>query len=38
MKLYDIIMTADADTSIKARIELYGVKFETTHYAEWFFE
>lgn len=36
MKLYDIIMAADADTSIKVRIKLYGAKFETTHYAEWF--
>ena len=36
MKLHDIIMAADADTSITARIKLYGTKFETTHYAEWF--
>ncbi len=37
MKLYDIIMAADADTSITVRVKLYGAKFETTHYAEWFF-
>lgn len=38
MKLHDIIMTADVDTSITVRIKLYGTKFETTHYAEWFLE
>lgn len=38
MKLYDIIMASDADTSITVRIKLYGTKFETTHYAEWFLE
>lgn len=38
MKLYDIIMASDADTSITVRIKLYGAKFETTHYAEWFLE
>lgn len=38
MKLYDIIMATDADTSITVRIKLYGAKFETTHYAEWFLE
>lgn len=38
MKLHDIIMTADVDTSITVRIKLYGTKFETTQYAEWFLE
>lgn len=38
MKLYDIIMASDADTSITVRIKLCGAKFETTHYAEWFLE
>lgn len=36
MKLYDIIMAADADTSITVRVKLYGAKFGTTHCAEWF--
>lgn len=36
MKFNDILMAIDNNTMIRVKMEMYGMKFSTDHYAEYF--
>nr|WP_296083980.1 hypothetical protein [uncultured Blautia sp.] len=38
MKLNDILMAIDQETLIRVAITMYGMKFTTDHYAEYFLD
>ena len=38
MKFNDILMAIDNNTMIRVTMEMYGMKFSTNHYAEYFLD
>ena len=38
MKFNDILMAIDNQTMIRVTMEMYGMKFRTDHYAEYFLD